>query len=105
MAPLGNPAPTAAPTAGHAASSFEDGLLIARPDRTRYLMDRLAGPPRKLLLERRRPDFTAVRVAVAAGVDESALLAAASLPMNFDADRALELWQRAWRSFADVDLP
>jgi hypothetical protein len=75
------------------------------PDRTEYLMDRLTGPPRKLLLERRQPDFTAVRVAVAAGVDESALLAAASLPLNFDVDRALELWQRGLEELADVDLP
>jgi hypothetical protein len=75
------------------------------PDRTEYLIDRLTGPPLKLLLERRRPDFTAVRVAVAAGVDESALLAAASLPMNFDVDRALELWQRGLEELADLDLP
>jgi hypothetical protein len=75
------------------------------PDRTEYLMDRLNGPPRKLLLARRQPDFTAVRVAVAAGVDESALLAAASLPMNFDVDRALELWQRGLEELADVDPP
>jgi Queuosine biosynthesis protein QueC len=75
------------------------------PDRTAYLMDRLTGPARKLLLERRRPDFTAVRMAVAAGVDESALLAAATLPQNFDVDRALELWQRGLKELADVDLP
>jgi hypothetical protein len=56
-------------------------------------------------LARRQPDFTAVRVAVAAGVDESALLAAASLPMNFDVDRALELWQRGLEELADVDPP
>lgn len=75
------------------------------PDRTAYLMDRLTGPARKLLLERRRPDFTAVRVAVADGVDESALLAAATLPQNFDVDRARELWQRGLNELADVDLP
>jgi hypothetical protein len=75
------------------------------PDRTEYLVDRLAGSARQLLVERRRPDITAVRVAVAAGVDESALLAAAPLPQNFDVDRALALWQRGLQELADVDLP
>jgi hypothetical protein len=75
------------------------------PDHTEYLADRLTGQSLQLLLERRHPDLTAVRVAVAAGVDESLLLAAASLPRDFDVDRALALWERGLQELADVDLP
>jgi hypothetical protein len=75
------------------------------PDHTEYLADRLTGQSLQLLLERRQPDLTAVRVAVAAGVDESLLLAAASLPRDFDVDRALALWERGLQELADVDLP
>jgi hypothetical protein len=68
-------------------------------------VDRLKGPARRSLLERRQRDVTAVRVAVAGSVDESALLASASLPLDFDVDRALALWQRGLEELAGVDLP
>ncbi len=74
------------------------------PDHTEYLADRLTGPALRLLRERRQPDLTAVRLAVAAGVDESLLLAAASFPRNFDVDRALALWERGLKELADADL-
>jgi hypothetical protein len=75
------------------------------PDHTAYLVDRLTGDARDALLARRQPDLAAVRVAVAAGVDESLLLAAATLPRDFDVDRALDLWQRGLEELADIDLP
>jgi hypothetical protein len=75
------------------------------PDQTEYLVDRLKGLARRSLLERRQRDVTAVRVAVVGGVDESALLASASLPLDFDVDRALALWQRGLEELAGVDLP
>lgn len=74
-------------------------------DETPYVATKVKKSELAKLTERRRVDIQAVKWALAAGVDEDALLAATEFPIDYDIDAALNLWERALKEIALVDLP
>lgn len=74
-------------------------------DETPYVATKVKRAALQKLVERRRSDIQAVRRALAEGADEDILISSAEFPVEFDIDRALELWQRALREIELVPLP
>lgn len=78
----------------------------ALEDRTRYLVNTLDSVPRSQLVNQRRADIAAVRLAVARGASLEQLLAAGGgFPDGYDVTRAADLWQRGLQEIAHVPLP
>lgn len=63
------------------------------PDRSRYVKDLLIGEPAADLIRNRHDDCAAVAVAVAAGIDDLALLSL-GLPPTYDIERGVDLCRR-----------
>lgn len=74
-------------------------------DQTPYVATKVKKTEFAKLADRRRSDIEAVKWALAAGVDDDALIGAAELPVDYDIDRGLDLWERSLKEIALVDLP
>ena len=74
------------------------------PDQTDYLCNTLAGTNLQGLIDARRGDIEAVRYAVEAGVDSSAI-DAGTWPLDYDLDRTEQLVQRGLDELGLLDLP
>ena len=74
------------------------------PDQTDYLCNTLTGINLQDLIDARRGDIEAVRYAVEAGVDSSAI-DAGTWPLDYDLDRTEHLVQRGLDELGLLDLP
>lgn len=73
-------------------------------DRTPYLCDTLTGEALSELRGHRAPDVEAVKMAIAAGIDEVDLLAIGPYPDEFDLDAGLDVCRRALAEMGHVPL-
>lgn len=79
-------------------------LAAGQPDATAYLVDRVTGPARDALIQRRRSDIEAVRYAAVAGVDED-LIDGGTWPPDQDLDATSDLVRRGLAELASVPMP
>jgi 7-cyano-7-deazaguanine synthase in queuosine biosynthesis len=74
-------------------------------DPTPYLVDRLDGPSRQQLIDKRRDDLWAIRVAQELQYTEDDLIASAAWPPGTDLDTVLDVVNRGRMELFDVPLP
>jgi 7-cyano-7-deazaguanine synthase in queuosine biosynthesis len=74
-------------------------------DRTPYLVDRLTGTAREVLLKHRGKDIRDIRQIIIRGIDDTDIMAVGELPLGADFDAIIEMCQQGLRELHSVPLP